>query len=198
MTRALRRRHHTAVMVLAIALPAGVAVALAVRPVLPPVGPVVASRASTDDRPLRIAWQSEHDDGLLGVVVRVGWTDAGSDPLDPTERALDRTSTRRDAAAAGASDHGPVLDLDVAAHVAEPELLAYWAPGSPPSATQLGDGAVLLGRAGFGSRQRFALPDAARTVAGSLLLFSLAQGSIAADVALPAAERLPGRGEGLR
>jgi hypothetical protein len=41
MTHALRRRHRTAILVLAIAVPAGIALALAVRPVLPPVSSVL-------------------------------------------------------------------------------------------------------------------------------------------------------------
>jgi hypothetical protein len=36
-TRALRRRHRMAIAILAVALPTGVAIALAVRPVLPPI-----------------------------------------------------------------------------------------------------------------------------------------------------------------
>jgi hypothetical protein len=80
------------------------------------------------------------------------------------------------------------IEVAVTSDVAQPELLAYWmAYGPEPRGGDVGlpAHATLLGSARIGGARRFAAPDPARGTAGTVVLYSLAHGRVAAAVALP-------------
>lgn len=169
MTRSHRRTHRAAVMALAVIVPAGVALALAARPKAPSGSSRIPAFDAHRDEPFAADWQGAvHRDGLT-VTVRVGSAPAAS---------FARTSAPR------------TLEIEARATTGQPELLAYWS-----DATRQGDlpeGSILLGPVTMQATQRVALPAVAATQAGRLVLYSLAQGRVAASLDLPATQASSG------
>ncbi|HZR84943.1 MAG TPA: hypothetical protein VFD92_27860 [Candidatus Binatia bacterium] len=183
MTRALRLRHRRVVALLAIALPAAVVAAVAARPAPPvqgrdPVGepPAEPSASVAAGAPAAVASAGE---GPLRLAARVVPADARAPEPSPAR-----------------------LEVDVRGDVAQPELLAYWAPVAPgaivPRDRDLPAGSVLLGPARIGGARTFALPDAAGRQAGEVIVYSLAHGRVAAAVALPTRAPLDAAATGSR
>jgi hypothetical protein len=160
-TRALRRTHRRVVSALALALPGAIAVALAARPAPSAPAPLGVAALDAPAAPLRNAdWEGRAGDPSLALVARLGTLDA------------DATT--------------PALDLDVRSRHGQPETLAYWSARDAGSA--LPDDAILLGPVDVQRTQRLVLPAAARSAAGVLLLYRIAQGTVIARLALPAAD----------
>lgn len=163
MTRALRRRHRRAIATLAVLLPAGIGVSLAARPAPPPPGALGIAQLDAGFSALREErWQGRAGDASLALTARVGVANEPASPL--------------------------VLEITVHAAGGQPETLAYWSPSD--GVRDLPDDAILLGAVDVQRPVRLPLPAAAHATAGTLLLYRIAQGTIAARLPLPAASTL--------
>ncbi len=80
---------------------------------------------------------------------------------------------------------GAVLELQAVEDPERPDVLVYWRAGAAGDEAP-SDGSFLLGPLAGTQARRYALPDAARTEAGTLTLFSLAHGEVVAHGPLPA------------
>ena len=165
MTRTLRTRHRRAAVALGIVLPAGIAVALAARPAPPPAAALGIPALDAPASSASTLWEDHRSDGGLAIVARL----ARADDADVT------------------------LDLAVGSDVGQPDTLAYWSAAAG-GRTDLPADAILLGPVDFERIERFALPAPARDTAGTLLLYRIAQGSVAAALPLPATGALATRG----
>lgn len=160
MTRALRRRHRRAAGLLAIAVPAGIAAALAARPA-PPM-PAVLGIAALDAVPPargRMLWEGRTGDAALGIRAQIGTASGSATPT--------------------------TLDVAVRSDVGQPETLAYWS-ARDVNGGALPEDAILLGPVDTQRTQRLVLPAAARTTPGVLVLYRIAQGEVVAQLPLPA------------
>lgn len=81
------------------------------------------------------------------------------------------------------AEAGPVVELMPRDDLRRPSVLVYWAGAGAPEA--LPPGAHLVGRLAGGEARRFALPPAARSVAGRLYLYSLGHHELLGSAALP-------------
>jgi hypothetical protein len=159
MIHSLRRRHLHGFATLAVLLPLGLGATLARRgsaPIPPPIPAVLRN----EDASVRLAEE----------VLRAGVVLAGDVVVDVTLRR--------------APDDGRVIEIAPRGSLRHPDLLAYWARGTEVEAG-LGDGDVLLGRAGGSSPRRYRLPAEAEDGPGRLVLYSLAHRQIVGQAALP-------------
>ena len=165
MTRALRTRHRRVVLALGVVLPAGIALALAARPAPLPAAALGIPVLDASVSHAATLWEGRGGDGALSIEARL----------------------------ARAEDARVAVDLTVRSDVGQPETLAYWSATTGADAALPHD-AILLGAVDFQRPQRFALPAAAHDRAGTLVLYRIAQGSVAATLALPATGALETRG----
>ena len=157
MTRTLRARHRRAVLALGVVLPAGIAIALAARPAPLPAAALGIPALAATPAPASPLWAGRGGDVALSIVAHL----------------------------VRADDAIVALDLAVRSDVGQPDTLAYWST-APGAAAALPHDAILLGPVDFQRPERFALPAAAHDTAGTLVLYRIAQGSVAAALPLPA------------
>jgi hypothetical protein len=155
----LRRRHRIAFLALALALPGLYVAGLLARRAVPPVGEIPARTA---------AHRGEAEGPLVASLETLGGL--------PVRSRITRAG------------EGFVLRLDVREELARPELLVYWsaAGAKDAEASVLPADAVLLGRLDTALPSFHPLPARALGSGGALLLYSLAEGRVAAREPLPA------------
>lgn len=160
MIRRLRARHRAWTLVLALALPIGVAAALTLRPKLPLALEIPSARAER---------------ATIGPIV-------ARDDLFASSRIRARLWSEPGEPANGSSIVR-VLELTPEHDFARPDLLVYWSPAAPESDAPA-TGSILLGSLGGTQARRMKLPENARNARGWLCIYSVVEPEIVASAVL--------------
>ena len=161
MIRPLRSRHRVIFVVLALALPAGLAAALVSRPADP----------TLDQLPQALQAPAALKGGMVLWSLAGGWEGV------PLEAQLSV-----DGAGSVSLVVTPVEDPRL------PDLLVYWSPEGAGQRALADDEALLLGRVAGAQPVSLPVPPETAARGGYLLLFSLAQGQVVASAPVELAQ----------
>jgi hypothetical protein len=153
----LRARHRRMVVTLAVALPIVLVMGVMVRPETPEALPLPGALLALEVVAPEVLW--ERDDLWDGLPIVTRWRGAGGVPV--------------------------AVELQLTAPLQRPEVLLYWSPTLGADAEALPETSHLLGALGGVGTRRHALPEAARSGEGHLLLYSLGHDNVFASAALP-------------